>query len=37
MSAWGRLAEKMKGISTLGTAAEMTAHNAFVRINVSIR
>lgn len=33
MSAWGRLAEKMKGISTLGTAAEMTAHNAFVRIN----
>ena len=33
MSAWGRLAEKMKGISTLGAAAEMTAHNAFVRIN----
>ena len=33
MSAWGRLAEKMKGISTLSTAAEMTAHNAFVRIN----
>ena len=35
MSAWGRLAEKMKGISTLGTAAELTAHNAFVRINTN--
>ena len=37
MSAWGRLAEKMKGISTLGTAAEMTAHNAFVRINSNLQ
>ena len=37
MSAWGRLAEKMKGISTLGQAAEMTAHNAFVRINSNLQ
>ena len=37
MSAWGRLAEKMKGISTLGTAAEMTAHNAFVCINSNLQ
>ena len=37
MSAWGRLAEKMRGISTLGTAAEMTAHNAFVRINSNLQ
>ena len=37
MSAWGRLAEKMKGISTLGAAAEMTAHNAFVRINSNLQ
>ena len=37
MSAWGRLAEKMKGISTLGTSAEMTAHNAFVRINSNLQ
>lgn len=33
MSAWGLLAEHLKGISTFGKAAEMTAHNAFVRIN----
>ena len=37
MSAWGKLAERMKGISTLGTAAEMTAHNAFVRINSNLQ
>ena len=37
MSAWGRLAEKIKGISTLGTAAEMTAHNAFVRIDSNLQ
>lgn len=33
MAAWASLAEKLKGISTFGSAAEMTAHNAFVRIN----
>ena len=33
MAAWAKLAERMKGISTFGVAAEMTAHNAFVRIN----
>lgn len=33
MAAWGTLAKHLKGISTLGTAAEMNAHNAFVRIN----
>ena len=27
----------MKGISTLGSAAEMTAHNAFVRINTNLQ
>ena len=27
----------MKGISTLGSAAEMTAHNAFVRINSNLQ
>ncbi len=27
----------MKGISTLGQAAEMTAHNAFVRINSNLQ
>ena len=35
MKAWGALAEHLKGISTFGKAAEMTAHNAFVRINAS--
>lgn len=35
MKAWGALAEHMKGISTFGKAAEMTAHNAFVRINAN--
>ena len=33
MKAWAVLAEKMKGISTFGQAAEPTPHNAFVRIN----
>ena len=33
MKAWASLAEKMKGISTFGQAAELTPHNAFVRIN----
>lgn len=33
MKAWAMLAEKMKGISTFGQAAELTPHNAFVRIN----
>lgn len=33
MKSWGLLAERMKGISTFGKAAELTAHNAFVRIN----
>ena len=33
MKAWGVLAGHLKGISTFGKAAEMTAHNAFVRIN----
>ena len=33
MKAWDELAEHLKGISTFGKAAEMTAHNAFVRIN----
>ena len=31
--AWEDLAEHLKGISTFGLAAEMTVHNAFVRIN----
>ena len=33
MAAWAALAEHLKGISTFGVAAEMTAHNAYVRIN----
>ena len=33
MKAWAALADKMKGISTFGQAAELTPHNAFVRIN----
>ena len=33
MRAWEILAGHLKGISTFGKAAEMTAHNAFVRIN----
>ncbi len=33
MSAWGALASHLKGISTFGSPAELTPHNAFVRIN----
>ncbi len=33
MAAWAKLAERMKGISTFGMTAELTAHNAFIRIN----
>ena len=32
---WEVLAGHMKGISTFGQSAEMTAHNAFVRINTN--
>ncbi len=35
MAEWAALAEHMKGISTFGEAAKMTAHNAFVRINTN--
>ena len=35
MAEWATLAEHMKGISTFGEAAKMTAHNAFVRINTN--
>ena len=35
MREWAVLAEKMKGISMFGKAAELTAHNAFVRINTN--
>ena len=34
---WASLAEKMKGISTFGQAAELTPHNAFVRINTNLQ
>ena len=37
MKAWAVLAEKMKGISTFGQAAELTPHNAFVRINTTLQ
>ena len=37
MKAWADLAEKMKGISTFGQAAELTPHNAFVRINTNLQ
>ena len=33
MTAWGTLASHIKGISTFGSPAELTPHNAFVRIN----
>ena len=33
MMAWEVLASHMKGISTFGQAAALTAHNAFIRIN----
>ena len=36
MKAWAALAEKMKGISTFGSPAELTPHNAFVRINSNL-
>ena len=35
--AWAVLAEKMKGISTFGSPAELTPHNAFVRINSNLQ
>ena len=34
---WEILAGHLKGISTFGQAAEMTAHNAFVRINSNLQ
>lgn len=37
IKAWAALAEKMKGISTFGQAAELTPHNAFVRINSNLQ
>ena len=37
MKAWAVLAENMKGISTFGQAAELTPHNAFVRINSNLQ
>ncbi|MBR5014743.1 MAG: hypothetical protein IKY16_09120 [Bacteroidales bacterium] len=33
ITAWGTLASHLKGISTFGSPAELTPHNAFVRIN----
>jgi len=33
MRAWNELATHLKGISTFGLAAEMTGHNAFVKLN----
>ena len=33
MTAWGTLASHLKGISTFGSPAELTPHNAFVGIN----
>lgn len=33
MTAWETLAGHLKGISTFGSATELTPHNAFVRIN----
>lgn len=33
MKGWASLAEKLKGTSLFGKSAELTAHNAFVRIN----
>lgn len=37
MKEWAALAERMKGISTFGSAAELTPHNAFVRLNTNRR
>jgi len=36
MAAWEVLAGKMKGATLFGVAAQMTAHNAFVRINENL-
>ena len=33
MKAWGALAQHLKGVSVFGKTAELTAHNAFVRLN----
>lgn len=33
MKEWANLAERMKGTSLFGKSAELTAHNAFIRIN----
>lgn len=33
MKEWAVLAEKLKGTSVFGKSAELTAHNAFVRVN----
>lgn len=35
MQSWEVLAKHLKGVSTFGKAAELTAHNAFVRINTN--
>lgn len=35
MKGWETLAGHLKGISTFGKAAELTAHNAYVRINTN--
>lgn len=37
MKGWAALAEKMKGTSLFGKSAELTAHNAFVRVNSNRR
>ena len=37
MSGWATLAEHMKGISTFGSPAELTPHNAFIRINSNLQ
>lgn len=37
MKEWANLADKMKGTSFFGKSAELTAHNAFVRINSNRR
>ncbi|MBQ8645542.1 MAG: hypothetical protein IJ476_04130 [Bacteroidales bacterium] len=35
MAGWALLAEKLKGTSAFGQSAELTPHNAFVRLNTS--
>ena len=35
MQAWEVLAQRLKGVSYFGKAAEMTGHNAFVRLNTN--